>query len=264
MELKRGDKSPQVIELQKLLNQKGFFNAEYIENFGPKTEASVKAYQASINFTTTGIVDDVLWNTLQPKGDKTLNIEVLKRTITSKGYIWYTDRPNIISIRTNMNVPDVFNDVLCIVYMENGIETIKNYTNTTDPGSYWLLHPMSKLGTAVLKPGQYINSHSIGFHQNKPDHKALVQTGKVTVYRDNDKDNLAEAVLTEETGYFGINIHGANKNTKTMSIGKWSAGCQVFQLWSNKEEFVTICEKFKKITGNKFTYTLLLESDLKF
>jgi hypothetical protein len=264
MELKRGDKSPQVIELQKLLNQKGFFNAEYIQNFGPKTEAAVKAYQASINFDTTGIVTLSLWNTLQPKGEKTLNIEVLKRSLNDKGYVWYNDRPNIIGIRTTMSVPDVFNDLLCVIYLEKGVEILKMYTVTSDPGTYWLLHPMNKLGTAVLKPGQYINSHSIGFHQNKQDHKALVQTGKVTVYRDNDKDNQAEAVKTEEVGLFGINIHGANKNTKTMSIGKWSAGCQVFQTWSQKEELLTICEKFKKITNNKFTYTLLLESDLKF
>jgi hypothetical protein len=153
---------------------------------------------------------------------------------------------------------------MCIVYPNAGKETLKVYPNTTQPGVYWLKHPLNSLGTAVLKPGQYVNSHSIGFHQNKADHKALVQTGPVVVYRDGDLDNNAEEQGTEQKGLFGINIHGANKNIKTMAIGKWSAGCQVFQIWQDKEEFVSICEKFKTVTGNKFTLTLLKESQLVF
>lgn len=267
MTLKRGDKNPKVIELQRLLNSKGFFNAEYVENFGPKTEAAVKAYQASMGVEATGIVDDKLFASLketQNSNANTLSIEVLKKTISALGYIWYTDRPNIIGIRTTLDVPESFNDLMCIVYPENGSEVLKTYTTTTNPGVYWLQNPMNKLGSAVLKPGQYVNSHSVGYHQNKQEHKALVQTGKVTVYRDNDKDKYSEEQGVEDTGLHGINIHGANKNMKTMTIGKWSAGCTVFQIWSQKEEFVAICEKFKKVTSNKFTYTLLRESQLIF
>lgn len=139
---------------------------------------------------------------------------------------------------------------------------MKSYIITTDPGTYWLNNPMSKLGTAVLKPGQYVNSHAIGFHQNKPEHRALVQVGKVTVYRDGDKDGVAEASATTETGLFGINIHGANKGMISYNIGKWSAGCQVFQNWFHKEEFLGICDKFRVAKGNKFTYTLIEEKDL--
>lgn len=142
-----------------------------------------------------------------------------------------------------------------------GKERIKIYTITTDPGTYWLEHPLNTLGAAVLKPGQWINAWSLGFHQNKPDHEALVQTGKITVYRDNDKDAVAEASTKEDSGYFGINIHGSNKLGTTMKIGKWSAGCQVFNEWAKKEELLTICKMFKAARGNKFTYTLLEEND---
>jgi len=48
----------------------------------------------------------------------------------------------------------------------------------------------------------------------------------------------------------------------TKNIGPWSAGCQVHASWANKEEMVTICEKFKQPTGNRFTYTLINEKDL--
>jgi hypothetical protein len=144
-----------------------------------------------------------------------------------------------------------------------GNEVIKIYPNTTNPGVYWLNKPMSKLGTAVLKPNQWVDCWSLGFHQQKKDHKALVQTGKVTVYRDNNKDNFYQLDDSKvETGLFGINIHGASKSGSTLRVSKYSAGCQVFSTWNHKEEVMTICEKFKTVTKNKFTYTLLDEKDL--
>ena len=45
-------------------------------------------------------------------------IEKLKSVIAKKNYIWYEDRPNIIAIRTKLQVPDVFNDVLCLVWKQ--------------------------------------------------------------------------------------------------------------------------------------------------
>lgn len=239
-----------------------------------------------------------------------LNTSILKATFQKKSYTW-DPLINIVGIRTTLQVPDVFNDLLCVVWKQNqmpsltapmdiqnwlnsnlfigkngkpltvdgdlgenteyalanyralvGTERFKSYVITTDPGTYWLNNPMSKLGTAVLKPGQYVNSHSIGFHQGKPEHRALVQTGGLTVYRDGDKDSLAEAAATTETGKFGINIHGANKNGITAKIGQWSAGCMVFNLWSNKEEFIGICDLYRTAKGNKYTYNLIEEKDL--
>ena len=108
-----------------------------------------------------------------------------------------------------------------------------------------------------------IDCWSLGFHQQKSDHKALVQTGKVTVYRDSNKDDLYQLNESKvDTGLFGINIHGSNKVGSSAKIGKWSAGCQVFSTWSHKEEVMDICEKYKTVTKNKFTYTLLDEKDL--
>jgi hypothetical protein len=241
-----------------------------------------------------------------------ITIESLKNTIHKLGYKWYTDRPNLIGIRSTLDVPDVFNDFFCLVYTipvmitglnikdqqiwlnkwgfkglngkklsEDGLpgsntnyalqqynlllgkEVIKIYQNTTNPGIYWMNNPMSKLGTAVLKPGQWVDCWSRGFHQGKSDHKALVQTSKVSVYRDNNKDNYYQ--LNEnntEIGLFGINIHGSGKLSPSKQIGKWSAGCQVFSNWSNKEEVMDICDNYIRFCNNKFTYTLINEKDL--
>ena len=242
----------------------------------------------------------------------TITIELLKSTLSKKGYKWYTDRPNLIGIRATMDVPDSFNDFFCLVYgvpqmptgldlkgqqqflnsygfkgsngkplVEDGVagknttfaleqynvvagkETLRIFSNTTNPGVYWLNNPMSKLGTAVLKPNQWVDCWSLGYHQQKTDHRALVQTGKVTVYRDNNKDNLYQLDDTKtETGLFGINIHGSNKSGSSVKIGKWSAGCQVFSNWTHKEEVMDVCEKYKTKVKNKFTYTLIDEKDL--
>lgn len=240
-----------------------------------------------------------------------ITIDLLKSTILKKGWKWYNDRPNLVGIRTSLDVPDSFNDFFCLVYQIStmpkldlkgqqnwlnswgfrgangktlvedgsvgknttfaldeyskvvGKETIKIYTITTDPGVYWLNRPMSKLGTAVLKPNQWLDCWSLGFHQQKKGHRALVQTGRVTVYRDNNKDNFHQLDDSKiETGLFGINIHGSSKSGSSLKVSKWSAGCQVFSTWNHKEEVMNICEKFKTITKNKFTYTLLDEKDL--
>jgi len=242
-----------------------------------------------------------------------LTINTLKNSINKLGYKWYSDRPNIIGIRTTLQVPDVFNDFLCVVYTQPAMPAFNSviekqqwlnkwgykgrdgkplkednvagantnfalskcnecagrekqniYVITTDPGVYYQnIRLLSSKGCAVIKPGQYINCYQLGTHK-KPDHKALIQTGgQITVYRDNDRDGIAESLGVEETGFFGCNIHEAKRLAKTEKIGAYSAGCQVFEDWFKKEEFMGLCENFKTITGNKFTYTLIKEEDLK-
>jgi len=48
----------------------------------------------------------------------TITIQSLKDTISALGYKWFDDQPNIIGIRTKLQVPDSFNDILCIVYKQ--------------------------------------------------------------------------------------------------------------------------------------------------
>jgi hypothetical protein len=188
-----------------------------------------------------------------------VTVTLLKSVMQKKGYKWYTDRPNLIGIRTAKDEPDVFNDFFCVVEGE----TLQIFPNTTNPGIYWLKNPMNPNGCAILKPGQWVNCWSLGFHCGKSNHKALTQTGTVKVYRDNTRDDRQTYNESSvDTGLFGINIHGANKSGTTTKIHKWSAGCQVFAKWEDKEAVMAICEKYRGTTGNKFTYTLLDEFDL--
>ncbi|MDB5243623.1 MAG: hypothetical protein JWP57_4248 [Spirosoma sp.] len=235
----------------------------------------------------------------------------IRNSLAALGYSYSRTQPNLIGIRTALNVPNVFNDLLVAVFTQpaqpkglnlsdrqlflnafgyvgkNGLplkvdglagtntdyaqaayeasvgtERLKAWPMTTDPGAYYLEHPLAG-GCAVLKPGQYKGAYILGFHQSKPDHPALVQHGgPVTIYRDNDRDNLAEETSSQENGYFGINIHRSQKEGATPVIANWSAGCQVFQRRDHHAQLLALCEQYRATSGNKFTYTLLREREL--
>lgn len=205
----------------------------------------------------------------------TVNINSLKKTSQALGYKWFEDRPNIIGIRTKLNVADVFNDLLAIIYKEGGVEIIKVYSITTDPGTFYQKNLLNPEGCAIVEPGQWVDAYSVGFHKGYdgtkinpskgtpyPAHRALILTGHIMIKRDKDKDgipgNSGSVVKGDGTG---CNIHGAVRSDVTKTIGPWSAGCQVFAAWREKEEFMDICDKYKT-DKNKFTYTLLTEQQL--
>ena len=179
---------------------------------------------------------------------KTYSYKELETEFTRLGYTW--PQFHLIGVRSKANEKNKFDDSL---YLVNG-PIMFRYTCTTNPGTYWLKNLLNPKGTAVLKPGQYIDSWKIGLHQGK--YEALVQAKPITVYRDGDKDDLAEETKVEQTGMFGINIHRANPSAISSIIDKWSAGCQVL---NNPTEFASMLKACKdsKLTG--FTYTLLRE-----
>lgn len=175
-------------------------------------------------------------------------IDELKAQFKELGYKWPAF--HIVGIRSKANVPNKFDDLIGFV---NG-EELKWFSATTNPGTFWLNNPINSVGTAVLKAGQYVDTWAIGLHQGK--YTALKQVKKVTVFRDADKDNIAEEQGKEETGMFGINIHRANESAQSSNIDKWSAGCQVLNNPTQFKELIQACIKSNKKT---FTYTLLHE-----
>jgi hypothetical protein len=197
--------------------------------------------------------------TVEPK-----KIRNLIATLKLKGYV-VKERPyelNIVGVRNDSTVPNKFDDFIYVFWKDDkGNWQGKYYTATTDAGTYWLLNPMSNLGAALLKEGQYKNSHKIGLH--KGQYKALVQQNPVTVIRDYDRNAILDFNNgREETGIFGINIHRAGASGNTVDVGKWSAGCQVFQNADNFANFLELAEKSNKLYGNNFTYTLIDERAL--
>ncbi len=201
-----------------------------------------------------------------------ITIDTLKKAILKKGYKWFDDQINLIAVRTKLQVPDAFNDLLFMVYKEADIEKIYVATITTEPGTTYQKKLLNAKGCFVMMPNQMIDAYQLGNHQNKEDHRCLRSVGKIYGQREDDKDgvlfNDPDATPKWEEGYaVGANIHGAYHNEEkhidtTAVVGPWSAGCQVHNKWSKKEEMCDIAEAYKNINKGRITYTLLLESDL--
>ena len=168
---------------------------------------------------------------------------------------------NIIGIRNALSknkVTNRFDDTMTLSYKDKGVWKFHTFDCTTDPGTHWVENTLSDKGVAILKPGQYRNSHIIRKHQGR--YEALGQHKPVKVYRDNNRNNHYDLdEKTIEEGIFGINIHRATKyaGKKSTQIDKWSAGCQVIASNDDWKLFMSICKKGRTEWGNSFTYTLL-------
>lgn len=194
--------------------------------------------------------------------------ERIEFAVKDSGHKWFDENGdyelNIVGIRnstTGSLVTNVFDDFITVSYKENGNWKFWSWPATTQPGESYVTSPLSESGTAILKPGQYINSHTIRKHAGSYD--ALGQDGKVTVFRDSNEDlnyDLLENTL--QSGFFGINIHRSSPTGTSTYINKWSAGCQVFASIDDFEQFMKIVRTARAKHGNKFTYTLIESSSI--
>ena len=202
------------------------------------------------------------------KNNKRLyTVSNIKKVLDEKGYVFFPiDRPynlNIIGIRSFNPKSNSFDDTLVVIFSDkDGIVYNYQYDITTDPGRYWLEHPLNNKGTAILVPNQYRGLWKIRKHQGK--YEALCQKPDVPVkvYRDRNKDDILDFdPLTIDEGIFGINLHHSNYYTQSYQVDKWSAGCQVFKRVKDFNEVMKLAKKARRIYGNSFTYTLLEEKD---
>ena len=168
---------------------------------------------------------------------------------------------NLVGIRSADMTANSFNDVYCVFFQHNGNPHLYIWPCTTDPGLYYRQHPANVNGAAVLVPGQYRGAWQLGKHQGKYD--ALTQAKPVTVYRDNNRDNVADTDGATETGFFGINHHRANAGQESTRVDKWSAGCQVLANPDDYRILIALIKKAITLWPNSFTYTLLTEADLE-
>lgn len=188
-------------------------------------------------------------------------LALIKSMLRQNGYKLFT-RPyelNIVGVRNNSTISNRFDDALIVFYraLVNGIYRwqVERFAITTDPGTYWLNNPSYESGTAILKPGQYRNAYEIGLHRGQ--YEALVQRRPVKILRDYDRDAVLDFFNgTEYSGLFGINIHRALSEGTTLTIDRYSAGCQVFADAEDFSLFMQMCRKHAELYGNAFTYTL--------
>jgi len=89
------------------------------------------------------------------------NIRAVLNALKKKQYTIY-DRPyelNIVGIREDSTVPNKFDDTMYVIWKDDkGEWQGKNYPITTDAGTFYLKNPLSVLGSALLKEGQYKNT----------------------------------------------------------------------------------------------------------
>ena len=195
--------------------------------------------------------------------------EQIKQAVECNGYKWFEKGDynlNIVGVRNSKTygkVTNKFDDKITVSYNKKGQPKYFEFDATTDPGSHWERHLLNKDGVAILVPGQYRGSHTIGLHQGK--YKALKQQKPVKVYRDKDKDGVYDMLAENiHEGIYGINIHRATSREggKSTQIDKWSAGCQVIASNRDFKTFMKIIDKAASMYGNSFTYTLIESKDI--
>jgi len=192
-----------------------------------------------------------------------MDIKDIIRVMNRKGYAVFENdsKPlnlNYVGIRDSASV-NSFNDQLVMFWKYRGQWNSFYRPGSTDPGTYWLHHPMNPHGTAILKEDQYRGAWKLGLHKG---YEALVQLKEVTVIRDANKDGVLDiGGGTEETGFFGINHHRANAKSESTQVDKWSAGCQVTADPHLYDVFIKICQESAEVWGEGLTYTLLNVND---
>ena len=166
---------------------------------------------------------------------------------------------NLFGIRSSDMTSNTFNDLIGVLYQKNNNWVLYKYGATTDPGLYYRENPMNIDGTAILAPGQYSGAFKIGYHKGK--YKALVQNKPLLLYRDANRNNVLEYIGEPSWQMAGINLHRANANVTSKLVDRYSAGCCVVANPDDFAELLTVCEKFKSIYGDGFTFTLFTEED---
>ena len=158
---------------------------------------------------------------------------------------------------------NLFDDYIGVCYPDG---STKQWAGTTKPGLHYLQDPINTGGTAILVAmgdvpntnyGIYENVYKIALHQNK--YEALCQRGNLAVFRDVDKDTNYDYDITKiEVGsLFGVNIHHAGVDSA--HVDNWSAGCQVFKVLTEFNEFLSIVK-----AQNLKSYTYVLQNIPKF
>jgi hypothetical protein len=194
------------------------------------------------------------------------SLQSILNALAKKSYVIYSKpyQLNIVGVRAPYTQSNSFDDSINVFYKDSfGNWQFKSNSATTDPGTFYLNKPIHDSGTAIVVPGQYINSHQIGLHRSS--YTALVQRGPLKIILDANRDNILDFdsrnVITGSS--FGINIHKAGTDSTDSKVDNFSAGCQVFARTADFDAFISLCQQHSQLYGNNFTYTLLEEKDLK-
>jgi hypothetical protein len=175
---------------------------------------------------------------------------------------------NTIGIRaarhatTGKPVTDEYIDLIVLAYKdERGQWRVDGHPATTVPGLHYFRNPINQAwGTGVLVPGFYRGVYQLGRHMGLP---ALQQAGTFRVYRDRNRDGFLDLVDPQECGpecAFNLHYSWGQRN-----VHNASAGCQVVRYTAQSPEYSALMHLYKCAAarwGNRFSYALLLETDI--
>lgn len=208
-------------------------------------------------------------------------IDMLKDEIEAAGGEWHPEI-NIFGIRREHSSVNTFQDIIGVAAYSTGTNQFNIYAwkATTRPGRpFTVQYADTAAGCSNIYPGHYSNIWAVWTHTppatpagSKNQFPALVQKfpGKFKVFLDKDKNGKPKPnYIKFETQ--SLNCHRADPNyvgNSSEQIGRWSAGCQVFQIKSEHEEFMRILMSSQMFTNGglafspnetKFNYTLFLK-----
>jgi hypothetical protein len=174
---------------------------------------------------------------------------------------------NFCGVRNNAT-NDTFNDTLYIYWKEGGIfKCVKTSGFTTKPGKASVQKPFNNKGCAIVKEGWHPGVWHIGMHKpdSKNGHMALRQsaniTKPITITRDNtQKGQTGDYYLrvyenTTEVGFPSTNMHRSNV-PNSVTVGEWSAGCQVFKYEAEFAEMLEMAKNAESKGQKLFSYFL--------
>lgn len=188
----------------------------------------------------------------------------LRAEFTHLGYPWFGSplSLNLFGIRAANPRAGCFDDTIGLAWIDlDGHQQLLQFPATTDPGAYYLTHPLNSSGTAILAPGHYPAMYRPGLHRGR--YRALVQAGPCTVIRDRNRDDRLDFTGRRQTGWFGINLHRAAARGTTLTVGPHSAGCQVVQRAADLSAILALVDLQAKHLGTpQVSYTLFYEPEL--
>jgi putative chitinase len=155
-----------------------------------------------------------------------------------------------------------WNDLRLLIRFEGDEpRIIGKWAATTEPGRYYIDHPLNPGGAARVELGQY-RAWQVGIHRG--DHEALVQTGgPVTVCRDTHRDGFRSTDDdVRQTGEFGINQHWGYDLPE---VDRASAGCLVGQSKIGHREFMALVKTDPRFLADRkfvFISALLPEAEV--
>ena len=199
-----------------------------------------------------------------------ITIQNLLAAYAKKGYKLYDDGSiNIIGVRCTNEITDLWDDVICDLWKENGEWKLEVMEATTKPGAWQFdTHNFPNvggvIGSALVKEGQY---HSVWHYVAKGHfgHDALMQLNPITIYRIQSKQ-YANSKMIEQNGMFGIDNHSVwncPDNYIFPTVHNWSEGCQVIANPNEHEAHIGRIQNNVIAYGNAFSYTLFNIADLQ-